>query len=58
MARKKNKKMVGVTCQCEEHAVARPASKLHKISCSVCGKIFQTNQYKDLCFACEKKNKE
>jgi hypothetical protein len=56
MARKKKSmKMVGVSCQCEEHAVARPPSKLHRISCSVCGKIFQTNKDKDLCFACEKK---
>jgi len=55
--KKKSKKMVGVKCQCKEPAVARSPSKLHRISCSVCGKIFLTNKDKNLCFACEKKNR-
>jgi hypothetical protein len=53
--KKKSKKMIEVTCQCEEPAVARAPSKLRRVSCSVCGKIFQTDGDKDLCFACEKK---
>jgi hypothetical protein len=55
MSKKKSKKMIGVTCQCEEPAVARPPSNLRRVSCSVCGKIFQTDGDKDLCFECERK---
>lgn len=58
--KKNNKIMVGVTCQCQEPAVARPPSILRKTQCKICGKIFQTNRdinnnALDLCFRCKTK---
>ncbi|MCE5214205.1 MAG: hypothetical protein LLF83_05745 [Methanobacterium sp.] len=45
-----------ITCQCQERAVKRPESILKKVQCRKCGKIFRTNQEKELCFDCGKKS--
>jgi hypothetical protein len=51
----KSKKMVGIRCQCHDHAVERKKFLLRKTYCKKCGKIFKTNREVDLCFECEKK---
>jgi formylmethanofuran dehydrogenase subunit E len=61
MAKKgKSKIKVGVSCQCQDPAVARPSSHLMKVQCKKCGLIFRTNRDRnsegyDLCFKCMNK---
>ncbi|MBF4475102.1 MULTISPECIES: hypothetical protein [Methanobacterium] len=46
---------VGITCKCQDAAVARPPSLLRKVQCKKCGIFFRTNRAKDgpdLCFNC------
>lgn len=57
---KKNKVMVGVTCQCQEPAVARPPTHLRRTQCKVCGNVFKTNRESipgkdDVCLNCKNK---
>lgn len=57
MSKKRNSKIkVGVKCQCQDPAVARPPSRLRKVQCKKCGIFFTTNRDEaegyDLCFKC------
>ena len=35
---------VGITCKCQDAAVARPPSLLRKVQCKKCGIFFRTNR--------------
>ncbi|HII83736.1 MAG TPA: hypothetical protein HA271_02610 [Methanobacterium subterraneum] len=55
--KRKSKIKVGVKCQCQDHAVARPPSRLRKVQCKKCGMFFTTNrddEHKDsnICLSC------
>ncbi|MBI5460152.1 hypothetical protein [Methanobacterium sp.] len=55
--KRKSKKKLGVKCQCQDPAVARPPSLLRKVQCKKCGMFFTTNRDderndSDICLNC------
>lgn len=52
----KLKGKMGWKCSCSLEIVDKK-SKLHKVLCKGCGKVFKTNRDVEYCFDCEKKNK-